>query len=241
VEWHLRATHYPGDLTGARFARPAPLRPKAEPGGRPRTVDPPGGLDAIPSVNRTGCPGRPLPKGYGPWGTADDYFRKWRQAGGGRTVNDARRAQVRKTAGGKKAPTAAALDSRPATAGGSGGETGYGAGRGASGRKRHLPVGSLGRPLAVPVTAAAAVAAWGRYEPVVVRRPAGARGWARAPQRRAAERAVARLLRDRRHARDGGRRTDPSAAMIDGSMAHVMPHRREPEANRHPFKYRRAA
>jgi putative transposase len=275
----MKSTDYPSDLTDAQFARIAPLLPKAKPGGRPRKVDLHGVVNAILYVNRTGCQWRALPKDYGPWSTAYDYFRKWRAAGVWHRVNDALREQVRRKTGRKRTPKTAALDSQSAKAGGSGGESGYDAGKKVTGRKRHLLVDSLGLLLAVLVTAASVtdaraaadvlaalpleqlprlavvwadaayatealaeeVAFWGRYELVVVRRPAGAKGWVLVPKRWVVERTFAWLLRFRRHGRDYERRTDSSEAMIYVSMIHVMLHRLEPEANRHPFKYRRAA
>jgi putative transposase len=272
-------TGYPSDLTDAQFARIAPLLPAAKPGGRPRKVDLRGVVNAILYVNRTGCQWRALPRDYGPWSTAYDYFRKWRSAGVWQKLNDALREQVRKKAGRKRTPKAASLDSQSAKAGGSGGETGYDAGKRVVGRKRHLLVDSLGLLLAVLVTAAsvtdaraaadllaalpldqlprlrvvwadsayatealaAEVAFWGRYELVVVRRPEGAQGWVLVPKRWVVERTFAWLLRYRRHGRDYERRTESSEAMIYVSMIHVMLRRLDPEANRHPFKYRQVA
>jgi putative transposase len=111
-----------------------------------------------------------------------------------------------------------------------------------------LPLDQLPRLRVIWADAAYATAAlaeevafWGRYELVVVRRPGGARGWVLVPKRWVVERTFAWLLRFRRHARDYERRTDTSEAMIYVSMVHVMLHRLEPEANRRPFKYRRAA
>jgi putative transposase len=151
----MRTTNYPSDLTDAQFARLAPLLPAAKPGGRPRSVHLHTVVNAILYVNRTGCQWRQLPKDYGPWSTAYDYFRKWRQAGVWQQLNDALREQVRQKAGRKKTPKTAALDSQSAKAGGSGGETGYDAGKKITGRKRHILVDSLGLLLAVLVTAAA--------------------------------------------------------------------------------------
>jgi putative transposase len=150
----MRTTNYPSDLTDAQFARLAPLLPKAKPGGRPRKVNLHDVVDAILYVNRTGCQWRQLPKDFGPWSTAYDYFRKWRAAGVWQRLNDALREQVRKKAGRKRTPKTASLDSQSAKAGGSGGESGYDAGKKVSGRKRHLLVDSLGLVLAVLVTAA---------------------------------------------------------------------------------------
>src|SRR5436309_2550839 len=150
----MKTTNYPSDLTDEQFALLEPLLPSAKPGGRPREVNLHDIVDAILYVNRTGCQWRALPKDYGPWSTAYDYFRKWRAAGVWQQVNDALRERVRKKARRKRTPKTAALDSQSAKAGGSGGETGYDAGKKVAGRKRHVLVDSLGLLLAVLVTAA---------------------------------------------------------------------------------------
>jgi putative transposase len=150
----MKSTDYPSDLTDAQFARLAPLLPAAKPGGRPRTVNLHDVVNAILYVDRTGCQWRALPKDYGPWSTAYDYFRKWRTDGTWQRINDALREQVRKKAGRKRTPRTAALDSQTAKAGGSGGESGYDPAKRTTGRKRHLLVDSLGLLLAVLVTAA---------------------------------------------------------------------------------------
>jgi transposase len=150
----MKSTDYPSDLTDAQFARLAPLLPAAKPGGRPRTVNRHDVVNAILYVDRTGCQWQALPKDYGPWSTAYDYFRKWRLDGTWQRINDALREQVRKKAGRKRTPRTAALDSQTAKAGGSGGESGYDPAKRTTGRKRHLLVDSLGLLLAVLVTAA---------------------------------------------------------------------------------------
>jgi putative transposase len=150
----MKTTNYPSDLTDEQFAILDPMLPLAKPGGRPRTVNLHDIVDAILYVNRTGCQWRALPKDYGPWSTAYDYFRKWRKDGTWQRINDALRDQVRHQAGRKRAPRTAYLDSQSVKGGGAGGETGYDAGKKIKGRKRHLIVDSLGLILAVMVTGA---------------------------------------------------------------------------------------
>jgi putative transposase len=150
----MKTTNYPSDLTDEQFAILEPLLPPAKPGGRPREVNLHDIIDAILSVNRTGGQWRALPKDYGPWSTAYDYFRKWRRDGTWQTINDALRDQVRKKAGRKRSPRTAYLDSQSVKGGGAGGETGYDGGKKVKGRKRHLIVDSLGLILAVMVTGA---------------------------------------------------------------------------------------
>jgi putative transposase len=150
----MKTTDYPSDLTDAQFARIAPLLPAAKPGGRPRTANLHDVVNAILYVDRTGCQWRALPKDYGPWSTAYDYFRKWRTDGTWQQVHDALREQVRQEAGKEPTPSAASLDSQSAKAGGAGGERGFDAGKKTHGRKRHLLVDTLGLLLVVLVTAA---------------------------------------------------------------------------------------
>jgi putative transposase len=150
----MRTTDYPSDLTDAQFALLEPLLPRAKPGGRPRSVNLHDIVNAILYVNRTGGQWRALPKDYGPWSTAYDYFRKWRQDGTWQKINDALRDQVRKKAGRKRSPRTAYVDSQSVKGGGAGGATGYDGGKKIRGRKRHLIVDSLGLILAVMVTGA---------------------------------------------------------------------------------------
>lgn len=150
----MKTTDYPSDLTDAQFARVAPLLPAAKPGGRPRRVNLHDIVNAILYVNRTGCQWRALPKDYGPWSTAYDYFRHWRRAGVWPRLNDALRGQVRQKAGRNRSPRTARLDSQSVKAGGSGGASGFDGGKLITGRKRHIAVDSFGLLLAVSVTAA---------------------------------------------------------------------------------------
>jgi putative transposase len=150
----MKTTDYPSDLTDAQFARIAPLLPAAKPGGRPREVNLHDIVNAILYVNRTGCQWRALPKGYGPWSTAYDYFRKWRNDGTWQRVNDALRERVRQKAGRQRSPRTASIDSQSVKAGGAGGDVGFDPAKKVTGRKRHLLVDSLGLLLMVLVTAA---------------------------------------------------------------------------------------
>jgi transposase len=151
----MKTTDYPSDLTDAQFARLEPLLPKAKPGGRPREVNLHDVVNGILYVNRAGCQWRMLPADYPPWSTCYDYFRKWRNDGTWQKVNDALRGLVRQKAGKEPTPSAAAIDSQSAKAGGAGGEQGFDAAKRTHGRKRHVLVDTLGLVLAVLVTAAA--------------------------------------------------------------------------------------
>jgi putative transposase len=159
----MKTTNYPSDLTDAQFAHLEPLLPPAKPGGRPREVNLHDIVDAIFYVNRTGCQWRALPKDYGPWSTAYDYFRKWRRDGTWQEINSALRQQVR-TQAGRKSPRTAYIDSQSVKGGGAGGEIGYDGGKKINGRKRHVVVDSLGLLIAVLVTGAGVTDSWGAIE-----------------------------------------------------------------------------
>jgi putative transposase len=133
----MKTTDYPSDLTDVQFAHIAPLLPGVKPGARPRSVNLHDIVNAILSVNRTGCQWRALPKDYGPWSTAYDYFRQWRRAGVWQRLNDALRGPVRRTAGQPRTPRTARLDSQSVKAGGSGGASGFDRGKLITGRKAH--------------------------------------------------------------------------------------------------------
>jgi putative transposase len=72
---------YSTDLTDAAWALIAPLVPAARTGGRPRTTDIRGVLNAIFYLLRTGCQWRLLPREFPAWGTVYHYFRTWKDAG----------------------------------------------------------------------------------------------------------------------------------------------------------------
>ena len=60
---------YPSDLTDAHWALLAPVMPPPKPGGRPRRIDLRQVVNAIFSVDRTGCQWRYLPTEYPNWKT----------------------------------------------------------------------------------------------------------------------------------------------------------------------------
>lgn len=103
---------YPSDLTDAQWKRIEPLIPKAKPGGRPRTTDLRGVIDAIMYLVRSGCSWRMLPRDFPPWGTVHYYFWKWRRCGVWKRMHDRLREEVRRKAGRQATPSAAILDSQ---------------------------------------------------------------------------------------------------------------------------------
>jgi putative transposase len=145
---------YPSDLTDDQWMLIDPLLPGAKPGGRPRSVDMRRVLDGVLYVVRTGCQWRAMPHDLPPWGTCHYYYRRFRLDGSWARVEEALRARLRKAAGRKTTPSAAAVDSQSvATA--SGGERGLDAAKRVAGRKRHIAVDMMGLLLAVVVHSAA--------------------------------------------------------------------------------------
>ncbi len=108
----MSSCSYPSDLTDAQWKRIEPLIPKAKPGGRPRTTEMRGVINAIMYLVRSGCSWRMLPRDFPPWGTVHYYFWKWRRCGVWKRIHDRLREQVRRQAGRQATPSAAILDSQ---------------------------------------------------------------------------------------------------------------------------------
>src|SRR4051795_10165573 len=107
-----KSRRYPSDLTRTQWERLKRLLPAAKPGGRPREVDLREVLNGIFYIARGGNSWRMMPKDFPVWSTCYDYFRKWRNDGTWRKINDALRTQVRHSRGRKKSPSLGIIDSQ---------------------------------------------------------------------------------------------------------------------------------
>ncbi len=104
----MSSLFYPSDLTNAQWKRIESMLPKAKPGGRPRTTDLRGSVNAIMYMIRSGCPWRMLPRDFPPWGTVHYYYRRWRRGGVWKRIYDRLREEVRRQAGRQATPASGA-------------------------------------------------------------------------------------------------------------------------------------
>lgn len=145
---------YPTDLTDAEWAVLEPFVPRPA-RGRPRVWSTRRVLDAVFYVLRSGCAWRLLPRDFPPWQTVFYHFRRWRRTGLWHRVHEALRGATRRRAGRDADASAAVVDSQSVrTTEESGGISGYDAGKGVKGRKRHLLVDTNGLVLSACVTPA---------------------------------------------------------------------------------------
>ncbi|RUL88078.1 IS5 family transposase [Tautonia sociabilis] len=150
----MKRNRYPSDLTNAQWKRLRDLLPPARPGGRPRSVDLREVINSIRYIVRGGCSWRMMPHDLPPWSICYDYFRKWRDDGLWRRINDTLRDQVRRRAGRKRSPSITIIDTQSTKTTEQGGPRGKDPHKMVSGRKRHLLVDTMGLILAVVVHAA---------------------------------------------------------------------------------------
>ncbi len=108
-------------------------------------------LDGILYVIRTGGAWLMMPKDLPAWKTCYPYFRLWAKEVIWGQVHEKLRDKSR-LAQGKKAPTAAILDSQSDGTASQPGVRGYDAGKKIIGRKRHVLVDTRGHLLALKVT-----------------------------------------------------------------------------------------
>jgi len=157
AEEHEKRKTDPADLTAAQWAIVAPLLPAAHhtEGGRPRELDLREVLNALLSLNRSGCQWDMLPHDLLPKSSGYDYFAQWREEGTWSKVLAALRERVRREAGREPTPSAACLDRQAGKTTEVGGKArGSDGGKKVKGRKRPLLVDTLGLGLAVRITSA---------------------------------------------------------------------------------------
>jgi putative transposase len=142
---------YDTDLTEEAWALIAPILPAQRPRGRPRTTNLRAVVNAIFYLLRTGCQWRLLPREFPPWGTVYHYFRSWDDAGVWVQMGRALYEQARVAAGRAPCPSVLIMDGQSVKTTERGGTRGFDAHKRVKGRKRHILVDTLGRPIACRV------------------------------------------------------------------------------------------
>ena len=147
-------THYPTDLSDAEWDLVAPYV-KADPKiGSPRSVCMRCVVNALFSIDKTGCQWNMLPSDLPNYGTVYYHFRRWTDDGTFERINTDVRQMLRIRYGRDPEPSLAIVASQSVKTTEVGGDVGFDAGKQVYGRKRHILVDTLGLLLVVVVTAA---------------------------------------------------------------------------------------
>ena len=145
---------YPSDLTDSQWNHIEDFFPLPKRTGRPRQVEFRQIVNGVSYPVITGCQWRFLPTDYGKWQTVYHYFARWQKDGLWHRIHETLRSDLRKKKRRHKHPTAGSLDWQSVKTTSVPSSRGFDAGRKINGRKRHLPVDTLGLVIAVVVTTA---------------------------------------------------------------------------------------
>ena len=145
AETERKTKRCPTDLTGAGWARIAPLLAAPHRRGRPRRTDLREALNAIRCLVRTGCGWRMLPKDFAPWQTVCWWFRRFVRQMLFATIHALALMLDRQRAGRTEVPSAGVPDGQTVKAPAAGADRGRDGAKRTVGRRRHIAVGGCHR------------------------------------------------------------------------------------------------